>query len=222
MDRPLADGNLALHATIAAMGRLAEERLALALRAFIERRADLASQVIDGDREMDALQRDVDQRAFTLIGLHQPVARDLRAIGTAVKANVDLERIGDLAVNIAQSATFLAGFPPVGPEPTIGRMGELASVMVRDAVRALLESDAGLARHVLAQDEAVDDLRTRVFRAVVARMREAPPLIEPGVGLLLISRNLERVADHATNLAEDAIFVAEGLDVRHGTERGSS
>jgi phosphate transport system protein len=222
VDRPLADGTLALHATIAAMGRLAEERLGLALRAFLEQRADLAERVIAGDREMDALQRDVDQRAFTLIGLHQPVARDLRAIGTAVKANVDLERIGDLAVNIAQSATFLAGFPPVGPEPAIGRMGDLATLMVRDAVRALLESDAGLARHVLEQDDAVDDLRTQVFRTIVARMREAPSLVEPGVGLLLISRSLERVADHATNLAEDAIFVAEGLDVRHGSERGSS
>ena len=220
MDRPLADGTLALHATIATMGRLAEERLGLALRAFLDHRADLAAQVIAGDREMDALQRDVDQRAFTLIGLHQPVARDLRAIGTAVKANVDLERIGDLAVNIAQSATFLAGQARVGPEATIARMGELAAGMVRDAVRALLESDAGLARQVLAQDETVDEMRAEVFRAVVARMRESAPLIESGVGLLLISRNLERVADHATNLAEDAIFVAEGLDVRHGTERG--
>jgi phosphate transport system protein len=199
------------------MGQLAEERLRLALQSFAECRPDIGQAVIDGDRRLDVLQQDVDQRAVTLIGLHQPVARDLRAVTIAVKANVDLERIGDLAVNIAQSATFLVGRPRLGIEGAIGQMGGAATSMVHNAVRALLESNAALAREVLAQEEGVDEVRATIYRAVVARMREEPALIEPGVGLLLISRNLERVADHATNLAEDAIFVADAVDIRHGS-----
>jgi phosphate transport system protein len=197
------------------MSLLVEDRVAVAVDAAIERRAGLARPVIDGDAEVNRIQRQLDERCLQLLAQQQPVARDLRLITSVMKVAGDLERVGDLAVNIAGNAMTLASLPPVAPLPELARIGSAAQLMLHDAVHAYLAGDVEVARRVLAQDDEVDGLRNQVFRLVIDRMLHDPREIEPGLGLILVSRNLERVADHATNVAEDVVFLVEARDVRH-------
>jgi len=201
------------------MGRLAEERLQDAIRALVERDHTLLADVVAGDSRLNDLQMAIDERCFTLIALHQPVAVDLRTIVSILKINADLERVGDLAVNIAETGQRYLAHPPVKPLVDVPRMGDLALKMLREALEAFLKGDVGRANAVLQQDDWLDELRNQVFRELLTYMLSAPRTIEPGTELILISRHLERVGDHATNIAEDVIFLVEGRDVRHGGNR---
>ena len=199
------------------MGGLAEERLRLVMRALVDRNPEWLRDVITGDSRIDDLQIDIDDRCFTLIALHQPVAVDLRTVVSALKINADLERVGDLAVNIAEAAERYILHPPVKPLIDLPRMGELALKMLREALDAYVSRDVSLAQEVLRQDDWLDALKDQIFRELLTYMLGDRQTIEPAVDLILISRHFERVGDHATNIAEDVIFIVEARDVRHRT-----
>jgi phosphate transport system protein len=197
------------------MGGLAEDRLRLAVRGLVERDAVLVDKVLTGDGAINQLHIDIDDRCFKLLALHQPMAVDLRAIVAAVKINTDLERVGDLAVNISEAVRRYLQHPPVKELIDIPRMAELAQDMLRDALDAFVRRDQNLAQAVLAQDDALDALKTAVFRELLTYMLRDSTTIEPALDLILISRHLERIGDHATNVAEDVIFMVSAKDVRH-------
>ena len=216
MERYQRDADLAaLRRTVSWMGDLVLERLALAVRALLERQPDFARIVIERDSEINDLQIQVDERALLLLALQSPEAGDLRFVVAAIKANSDLERLGDQAVNIAESALRLVDKPEMSQMIQIGTMAERALGMVRDSLSAFLDRDTVIAREVLKQDDEVDAMKGRVLRVLLEQMVREPGTIERGLELASVSRNLERVADHATNMAEDAIFLVEGKDVRH-------
>jgi phosphate transport system protein len=198
-----------------AMGGLAEERVRLAVRGLIDRDSRLLADVVAGDAPVNQFQLDIDDRCFKLLALHQPMAVDLRFIVAASRITVDLERVGDLAVNIAEAAERYLRHPPVKPLVDIPRMGDLAQAMLRDALDGFVTHDVRLAERVLERDDTLDMLKDQVFREVLTYMLATPQVIEPSLDLILISRHLERVGDHATNIAEDVIFIAAARDVRH-------
>jgi phosphate transport system protein len=197
------------------MGTLAEERVRASMRALIERDPVLGQQVLNGDQEINSLQLEIDDRCFKLLALHQPLAIDLRAIVAAVKINSDLERVGDLAVNIAEAAQRYVLHAPVKALVDIPRMATIAQAMLHDALDAFVSHDLAAARSVLDRDDTLDTLKNQVFRELLTYMIGEPRTIEPSLDLILISRHLERVGDHATNIAEDVIFIVEARDVRH-------
>jgi phosphate transport system protein len=204
-----------LKARLLEMGGLAEEQVRLAVRGLVERDRALIDRVIGGDAPLNALHIEVDNRCFTLLALYQPMAVDLRAIVAAVKINTDLERVGDLAINIAEAARQYAAHPPVKKLIDIPRMAAIAQGMLRDALDAFVRRDTTLAQHVLDEDDALDTLKTQIFRELLTYMLQDPGTIEPALDLILISRHLERIGDHATNVAEDVIFMVSAKDVRH-------
>jgi phosphate transport system protein len=197
------------------MGGLAEERVRLAVRAVVERDAKRVEDVISGDAAINTLHIEIDDRCFKLLALHQPMAVDLRAIVAAVKINTDLERVGDLAVNIAEAVRRYLRHPPVKELIDIPRMADIAQGMLRDALDAFVRRDTALAQAVLEADDSLDALKTQVFRELLTYMLQDPHTIEPSLDLILISRHLERIGDHATNVAEDVIFMVSARDVRH-------
>jgi phosphate transport system protein len=197
------------------MGGLAEERVRAAVRAVVNRDPVLVEKVLTGDVAINQLHIEVDDRCFKLLALHQPMAVDLRSIVAAVKINSDLERVGDLAVNIAEAVGRYLQHPPLQELVDIPRMAEIAQDMLRDALDAYVRHDMALAQSVLNKDDELDALKTGVFRDLVTHMVRDPGTIEPALDLLLISRHLERIGDHATNIAEDVIFMVSAKDVRH-------
>lgn len=205
----------ALKSRLLAMGGLAEERLRLALQALVDRNHALLADVIAGDSRVDELRIEIDDRCRTLLALHQPVAIDLRTIVSALKINADLERVGDLAVNIGEAAQRYVLHPPVKPLIDLPRMGHLALKMLREALDAFVSRDVSLAKTVLTLDDWVDALKDQIFRELLTYMLGDPRTIEPSIDLILISRHIERVGDHATNIAEDVIFIVDARDVRH-------
>jgi phosphate transport system protein len=207
----------ALKERLLGMGGLAEERMRIAVRGLTDRDPDALQAVLTGDEPVNDLHIEVDDRCFKLLALHQPMAADLRAIVAAVKINTDLERVGDLAVNIAEAGKRYLQHPPVKPLIDIPRMGELAQVMLRDALDGFVRHDVSLAEAVLAKDDTLDALKTQIFRELLTYMLQDPATIEPSLDLILISRHLERIGDHATNVAEDVIFMVSARDVRHQT-----
>lgn len=205
----------ALKERLLAMGGLAEERVREAVRGVKERDGGAIDAVLTGDEPINELHMEVDDRCFKLLALHQPMAADLRVIVAAVKINTDLERVGDLAVNIAEAGKRYVQHPPVKPLIDIPRMGDLAQKMLRDALDAFVRRDMVLAEAVLAADDTLDALKTQIFRELLTYMLQSPDTIEPALDLILISRHLERIGDHATNVAEDVIFILSARDVRH-------
>lgn len=197
------------------MAGLAEERVRQAMGALIERDRDLMHEVIIGDTAVNDLHLEIDDRCFKLLALHQPMAVDLRVIVAAVKINADLERIGDLAVNIAEAAERYVSHAPVKPLIDLPRMADLAQGMLHDAIDAFVAQNISQAQTVLDRDDILDDLKNQVFRELLTYMLSDPKTVEPGLDLILVSRHLERVGDHATNIAEDVIFIVEARDVRH-------
>ena len=197
------------------MGGLAEERVRAAVQGLVSRETALIEKVLHGDEPINQLHIEVDNRCFRLLALHQPMATDLRAIVAAVKINTDLERVGDLAVNIAEAANRYVSHPPVKKLIDIPSMGEIAQTMLRDSLDAFVKRDTALAHQVLNQDDQLDGLKTQVFRELLTYMLTDPGTIEAGLDLILVSRHLERIGDHATNIAEDVIFMVSALDVRH-------
>jgi phosphate transport system protein len=204
------------------MGALVEERVHGAILALMERNIDSAEAIARGDGEVNALQIEIDDRCLKLLALQQPMASDLRLITSAMKINADLERIGDQAVNIAENATKMLAAPPLKPLIDLPRMAERAEHMTRDSLDAFVRRDVALAREVLAQDDEVDGLKDTIFRVLLTYMMADPGTIERALSLILISRNIERIADHATNIAEDVIFLVEARDVRHHHEESTA
>ena len=197
------------------MGGLAEEQVRMAVKGLVDRDPALIERGISGDEPLNALHVEIDNRCFTLLALYQPMAADLRTIVAAVKINTDLERVGDLAVNIAEAGRRYVTHPPVKKLIDIPRMALTAQAMLRDALDAFVRRDMDLAQHVLNEDDRLDDLKTQIFRELLTYMLQDPATIEPALDLILVSRHLERIGDHATNIAEDVIFIVSAKDVRH-------
>jgi len=205
----------ALQGRLLEMGGLAEERVRAAIQGLVIRDPALFEKVLLGDEPINQLHIEVDNRCFRLLALHQPMATDLRAIVAAVKINTDLERVGDLAVNIAEAGTRYISHPPVKKLIDIPQMGDIAQAMLRDALDAFVKRDTRLAHEVLNEDDRLDSLKTQVFRDLLTYMLKDQSTVEPALDLILVSRHLERIGDHATNIAEDVIFMVSALDVRH-------
>lgn len=197
------------------MGSFAEQAIADSLRAMLERRKDLAQQVIAQDQQINSFEILVDDAVVDLLALQQPVATDLRFILAASKINNDLERIGDHAVNIAESALKYATLPPARTPVDITDMAHITKDMLRDAIDGFIHSNAALCSGVLKNDDVIDDLNKKVVRELVEVMRQNPGEIDQALEFIRVSRNLERVADLATNIAEDVIFMAEARVVKH-------
>ena len=197
------------------MGGLAEERVRAAVQGLVLRDGSLFDKILIGDEPLNQLHVEVDDRCFRLLALHQPMATDLRAIVAAVKINTDLERVGDLAVNIAEAGKRYITHRPVKQLIDIPKMGDLAQTMLRDALDAFVKHDTRLAQQVLNEDDRLDALKTQVFRDLLTHMLKDQSTVEPAIDLILVSRHLERIGDHATNVAEDVIFMVSALDVRH-------
>ena len=202
------------------MSQAAEALIESAVEGLLTRDQDLAEQVLQRDTVVDALEVEIEGRAIALLALQQPMARDLRFIVGAIKVSSDLERIGDHAVNIAQcTLRLLAERADIAPDPEIEDMARRARLMLSDGLDAFLRGDGALGRDVCARDDQVDALHNSVFRILLTHMMADPRTITPSLEFLLVSRNLERVADLATNIAEDAVFLAEGKQIKHGAER---
>jgi phosphate transport system protein len=205
----------ALKERLLAMGGLAEDRVRTAMEGLVERDYQLIEEVLNGDMPLNQLHIEIDDMCLKLLALHSPMAVDLRAVMAAIKINSDLERVGDMAVNIAEAARRYATHPPVKKLIDIPRMATTAQAMLRDALDAYVRGDVELAQRVLDEDDVLDSLKTQVFRELLTYMLQDQATIEPSLDLILISRHLERIGDHATNIAEDVIFMVSGRDVRH-------
>lgn len=196
----------------------AEAAVRSAVEALLERDADKARQVIRGDRVIDGMEVELEEQCVNLLALHQPMAKDLRMLMTVIKIANDLERVGDHAVNIAQSAERLAASRPITPEPEIVEMARLAREMLGDALEAFVRGDPAAGRAVCLRDDKVDALNRSMFRILLTHMMEDPHSVGAGMELLLVSRNLERIADLATNIGEDVVFLVEGKSIKHHAE----
>jgi phosphate transport system protein len=205
----------ALKQTLLAMGGLVEEQIRRVMSALLERDSALAQEVIDRDRQVNAYDVEVDEKCVELLALYQPTAGALRFITTAMKIVTDLERIGDQAVNIAQRALELNQEPQLKPYIDLPRMADRAQRMVKESLDAFVARDTELARRVCGEDAEVDALKEQIFRELLTFMMEDARTIPRAIRLILISRFLERVADHATNIAEMVIYMVESKMVRH-------
>jgi phosphate transport system protein len=204
-----------LRSAVLEMGGLVEDQIVQAVRSLIERNEELAQGTIDRDHTVNRYDVEIDDLSLKLLALHQPAAGDLRLITTALKITTDLERIGDLAGHIAERALELAREPPVKPYVDLPRMAEIARDMVHRSLDAFVREDADLALGVLPSDDAIDHLHEQMFRELLSFMMEDPQLISRAMRLLFISKSLERIGDHATNIAEMVIFMVKGESIRH-------
>jgi phosphate transport system protein len=197
----------------------AERLVDLSITALVDRDRDIAEQVIAGDKAVNTLEVEIEQLAVSLLALQQPMAKDLRFIVGTIKVSSDLERVGDHAVNIAQSALHLIDQDgAITPGPELEDMARRARAMLSEALDAFTRGDGALGREVCKADDAVDALHNSVFRILLTHMMEDARRITPSLELLLVSRNLERVADLATNIGEDAVYLAEGKQIKHHFE----
>jgi phosphate transport system protein len=201
------------------MGDLAASRIERAMAGLIARDSLILGEVIQGDESVNDYQIEIDDRCFKLLALRQPMATDLRLIMATTRITSDLERVGDLAVNIAEAAARYIQNPQVKPLIDLPKMSELAQQMLRDALSSFVSGEVAMASDVLKRDDMLDDLKRQVFQDLLTYMLNNPELVAPALDLVLISRHLERVGDHATNIAEDIIFLVEGRDIRHQTSR---
>ena len=202
------------------MSGAAETALTLAAEALIARDPIRADKVLSGDRDIDRREVEIEERCVALIALQQPMAKDLRMLLAVLNIASALERVGDHAVNIAGAARRLSSSPTNLPEPEVGEMARLARAMLSDAIDAFIRGDAGSAREICRRDDSVDALNRSVFRAVLNQMSKDPQMIGVGMELVLVARNLERVADLATNIAEGVVYVVEGKSIKHHAEDG--
>jgi phosphate transport system protein len=205
----------ALKQTLLAMGGLVEDQIRRVMKALLERDDVMAQEVVERDRQVNTYDVEVDEQCVSLLALYQPAAGDLRFITTAMKIVTDLERIGDQAVNIAQRVLELNREPQLKPYIDLPRMAEQAQRMVKESLDAFVARDTALARQVCGEDSEVDLLKEQIFRELLTFMMEDPRTIPRAIRLILISRFMERVADHATNIAEMVVYLVEGKMVRH-------
>ena len=197
------------------MAAAVEGMVAKATRSLLERDSDLCREVVRQDDEVDLMELEIDEVCHSVLSLRQPTAVDLRFLVAVMKINSDLERIGDSAVNIAQSVEQLNEQPPLKPYIDLPHLSTLVQRMVRDSLDAFVGRDAALAAAVCGRDDEVDGLYQQIFRELLTYMIEDPRTVSRALHLLLVARNMERIADHATNISEDVIYYVEGRDVRH-------
>jgi phosphate transport system protein len=202
---------------ITIMGSLTESMISLAMRILVERDESLIEQVMAKEDEVNALQVRIDETAVRLIATQQPVGKDVRLLFMASKIVTDLERIADQAKNISQNARYVLAQPPLKPMVDLPIMAEIAQKMVRDALTAVIDRDVPLAQNVMREESKVDAFRDQIFRTLLTYMMADPGTIQRALSLILISRNIERIGDHATNIAEEAIYIVQGRDIRHAT-----
>ena len=206
-----------LRGNLSAMGSLVDAQLETACEALFGGRTELAAEVFRKDVEVDEFDVRIDRQCQQILALSQPVAIDLRLLMAGLQINGQLERIGDIAVNIAERARLLAAFGPLLSMTRLEEMAQIARIMVRDSLESFMQADAERASRVLATDDVVDNLGHEVFSQLVAAMREDHGLIEPAAHMLILIHHIERMADHATNIAEDVIFLVEARMVKHST-----
>ena len=204
-----------LKSTLLRMAGLAEDQIDKALTALITRDSTLAREVIERDRAVNTLDVEIDEECIRLLALHQPAARDLRLVTTAMKISTELERISDLAENISERAIELNEEPQLKPYIDIPMMGKLARAMVKESIDAFVKDDSTVARKVLTDDDFVDDLMEQIFRELLTFMIEDTRTITRAIRLSFIAKYLERIADHATNIAELVVYLVEGKIIRH-------
>ncbi len=204
------------------MGGLVELMINLSIKSLVERNEDLGKDLYRQEDEVNRLQMEIDDRCIKLIALNQPAGSDLRFITSAMKINSELERMGDQAVNIIGAAKELLKFPQLKRLADIVLMANITKTMTKDCLDAFVRTDVGLAREVLLRDDKVDGLKDQIFRVLLTYMLAETRHIPVALELILISRHLERIGDHATNIAEDVIFLAEGRDVRHHGQENSA
>jgi phosphate transport system protein len=207
-----------LQSKLLEMAGLVEEAIHNSVLSLVEREEREAQEVLRNEARINQMEIEIDDFAVGLLALQQPMARDLRFLTAAIKINSDLERMGDLAVNIVERALSLVHQPPVKPLIDIPRMAKLVECMVRKSLDSFVQRDANLAREVLLSDDAVDDLRDGIYQELISFMQRDPSTISRALDLIFVARNLERIADHATNIAEDVVFLIQGVDVRHHAE----
>ena len=200
------------------MSALVESAVYRSVQGVVEKNEELAQQVIKNEARINQLEIEIDDMAISLLALQAPLAADLRLVTAAIKINNDLERMGDLSVSIAQNALSLIKEPHIRPLIDIPHIAGLAQSMVRKALDAFVNRDAEMARSVLASDDAVDNMRTASYHELISFMENNPQQIPQALYLLSVVRNLERIADHSTNIAEDVLFLVKGIDVRHHNE----
>lgn len=197
------------------MGLLVENAISNAMVALFQRDSAKAQEVIKGDQEINLYEIEIDELGHELIALYQPAAADLRLITMVLKITNDLERMGDQAVNIAEKALVINQEPPLKPYQDLPKMAEEARRMVRDALNAFMEKDPDKAKRILEEDDVIDRLNDKIYEDIQKILAEKPEYIQTGISLIMVSHNLERVADLATNIAEDVIYLKRGIDVRH-------
>ena len=201
------------------MAGLVEESVELAIEAIKDRKDELSQGVLKNEEQINLLDVEVDETCLRLMALRQPMAGDLRFITSAMKIDSELERMGDLAVNVSEQAFILNKLPPLKPLLDIPRMARLAQAMIRDSINAFINRDEALARSVCERDDEVDALDEQIFRELLTYMMEDAANISRAVALILVSRNLERMADHATNVGEDVIYLVKGKSIKHHIDR---
>jgi phosphate transport system protein len=209
-----------LNNMIVEMGGLAEAQLSAAIDAVAKRDSELAAGVVEGDVQVDELQREIDNLAIRLLALRQPMARDLREIFAATKIGADLERICDYAANVAKRSIALAQTPPIQPVHALPRMGTLALALVKDVIDAYVERDADKALDVWRRDEELDEMYSSLFREFLTYMMEDPRNIGACTHLLFMAKNIERIGDHATNIAEDLYYLVHGTPLTEVRPKG--
>ncbi len=218
MERPFDEELKGLKAKILEMAAYAEESIAFAIRCLKERNGELVSEIMRREESINHLEIEIDELCMRLLALRQPMAADLRFITSAMKISSDLERIGDQAVNIIERTIEILRHPQLKPLIDIPRMAGLAQKMVRDAISAFINGDDRLALDVCERDDQVDQLNDQVFRELLTFMMEDPETITRAVDLILVGRHLERIADHATNISEDVIYMVKGKTIKHHNE----
>jgi phosphate transport system protein len=206
--------------TITEMGGLAESQLAAAIDAVVKRDSELAASVVEGDTKVDQLQRDSDNLAIRLLALRQPMARDLREILAALKIASDLERVCDYAANVAKRAIALNQTPPVRPVYALPRMAQLAQLLIKDVIDAYVARDADKAYAVWTRDAELDEMYSSLFRVLLTYMMEDPRNISACTHLLFMAKNIERIGDHATNIAEDLYYLVHGTPLTEARPKG--
>lgn len=200
------------------MAGLVEDIVRRAMEGFLERDPSVAEAVIQDDDRVDELEIEIDERALELLALQQPMARDLRLIMSTLKVANDLERVGDHGVNIARAGARLSDMAPVPMLPEVQEMGDISRGMLDDSLAAFVTRNSGTARMVCLRDDKVDNLQRSLYRILLTYMLEEPRRISPSLEILLVSQNLERIADLATNVAEDVVFLVEGRTIKHHAE----
>jgi phosphate transport system protein len=201
------------------MAGLVESAIHRSVRSLVEQDRELAQQVIRDEPQINKMEMEIDGVATRLLALRQPVARDLRFLTAALKINTDLERMGDLANHIAERSLSLMHHPLVKPMTDIPKMASLVQSMLLKCLEAFVKGDADLARSVLRSDDEVDGLRDSVYAELMSAMQQDPGVVTAAVDLIFVARNLERIGDHTTNIAEDVVYLVQGIDVRHHAEQ---